>query len=576
MVVYVNDLTLEITTYFLLAIFFITIVLNIISYFHNKKIKKELAVLELNKNKIISVPLMSELSKVEALVKNEKTEEKYQLWRNRFDEIKNIELSRINDMLLEADFLLEQKNYKDLLNKVAKIEIKLYEVKTKTNFLLEEIQEITLSEERNREIITKLKSDYRELLQTFINSKEEFGFVMKSVELQFENIEKRFVKFENAMDNNDYEEVNHIVKALDDMINHMKVVVEEVPAIVLTTESLIPKKIEEINKIYEKMRENGFQLDYLNVEYNLEEINKKINNIVDRVKVLNLEEVLFELKTFLEYFDTLFNDFEREKLIRKVFEENVIEFKAKLIRLDGVMKELYKKIEETKYNYTISKEEIKLLDNLNDELIELNDSFNSLYDTTRTKSFPYSKLNKELEILNNRVLTLEEELDDLVQTLGNMQDDEKRAKEQVNNIKALLKRSKYKIRSYKLPLLPNNYFVELKEASAAVEEINKELDRKPIDIETLNTRVDTARDLAFKLYNTTNEMMKTVMLAEMAIIYGNRYRSNKEVIDEGLKRAELAFTKGEYKKSLEITINTIEIIEPGIYRRLLNLYDKKV
>ncbi|MGI6329758.1 MAG: septation ring formation regulator EzrA [Bacilli bacterium] len=571
-----NDLTLEITTYFLLAIFFITIVLNIISYFHNKKIKKELAVLELNKNKIISVPLMSELSKVEALVKNEKTEEKYQLWRNRFDEIKNIELSRINDMLLEADFLLEQKNYKDLLNKVAKIEIKLYEVKTKTNFLLEEIQEITLSEERNREIITKLKSDYRELLQTFINSKEEFGFVMKSVELQFENIEKRFVKFENAMDNNDYEEVNHIVKALDDMINHMKVVVEEVPAIVLTTESLIPKKIEEINKIYEKMRENGFQLDYLNVEYNLEEINKKINNIVDRVKVLNLEEVLFELKTFLEYFDTLFNDFEREKLIRKVFEENVIEFKAKLIRLDGVMKELYKKIEETKYNYTISKEEIKLLDNLNDELIELNDSFNSLYDTTRTKSFPYSKLNKELEILNNRVLTLEEELDDLVQTLGNMQDDEKRAKEQVNNIKALLKRSKYKIRSYKLPLLPNNYFVELKEASAAVEEINKELDRKPIDIETLNTRVDTARDLAFKLYNTTNEMMKTVMLAEMAIIYGNRYRSNKEVIDEGLKRAELAFTKGEYKKSLEITINTIEIIEPGIYRRLLNLYDKKV
>jgi hypothetical protein len=33
----------------------------------------------------------------------------------------------------------------------------------------------------------------------------------------------------------------------------------------------------------------------------------------------------------------------------------------------------------------------------------------------------------------------------------------------------------------------------------------------------LNTRVDTARDLVLKLFNTTNEMVKTSMLAEMAL-----------------------------------------------------------
>jgi len=87
--------------------------------------------------------------------------------------------------------------------------------------------------------------------------------------------------------------------------------------------------------------------------------------------------------------------------------------------------------------------------------------------------------------------------------------------------------------------------------------------------------VDTARDLIFKLYNTSNEIIKTAMLAENAIIYGNRYRTKKQYVDDGLNKAELLFIKGEYKKALELTLNTIDIIEPGIYKKLLGLYEKK-
>jgi septation ring formation regulator len=571
----VDILTLQLTTYFLLAVVLITAVLNLIQYLHGKKLKNELDTLETAKNKVINAPIMSELSKVESLVKNEKIEEKFKSWQKRFNNIKNVSVPHINDLLLEADFLLEQKKYDDILSKIADIEIKLYESRTKTHRLLKEIQEITLSEEKNRSIITNMKINYRELLQKFINDKEDYGYVTNSVELQFENIEKRFQEFEHAMDDNDYDEVSHIVKALDDMIKHMQVVIEEVPSIVLTTENLVPRKIQDVYDMYNKMKNEGYQLDYLNVEYNVEEINKKISSIKDKLKVLNLEEILFELKTFLEYLDSVFNDFEREKITRRFFEEAVIVFKARVIRLNDLMNELYNQIDETKYNYDISEQDLGSLDNLNNELKILNNDFKSLYDTIRTRSFPYSKLNKELEILTSRLSKIEERLNDIVQSIGNMKDDEKRAREQLNDINDLLKRAKYKIREYKMPIIPNNYFVELKEAQAAIREIVKELEKKPINIDVLNTRVDTARDLAFKLYNTSNEMIKTVMMAEMAIIYGNRYRSSKIQIEEGLTRSELYFIKGDYKRSLEITINAIEIVEPGIYRRLLSLYDKE-
>ena len=102
----------------------------------------------------------------------------------------------------------------------------------------------------------------------------------------------------------------------------------------------------------------------------------------------------------------------------------------------------------------------------------------------------------------------------------------------------------------------------------------KELQRKPIAIKTLNTRVDTARDLVLKLYNTTTEMVKTARLAEMAIVYGNRYRNKFEEVDKGLVDAEKAFYKGNYKESLDISIKVTSVVNENIYRKLMSVYEK--
>ena len=134
----------------------------------------------------------------------------------------------------------------------------------------------------------------------------------------------------------------------------------------------------------------------------------------------------------------------------------------------------------------------------------------------------------------------------------------------------LLKKSKYDIRKNRLPLITDNYYTELNEASEAIEEIQKELTKKPIDIETLNVRVDTARDLVFKLHNTTNDMVRLSLLAEYAIVYGNKYRSSKPLVNEALVEAEKLFFKGEYKKSLEVSIDSLDAVEPGIHKKILD------
>lgn len=564
---------------FIFTIYIVTIIILIVIFAlrnskQNKKLKESISELEKEKNLIINAPILNELSKVEALVKDDKLKYKYDNWQHKFDDIRNIYIPKVTDMLLDADDLVARKKYKELKTLLADIELKIYRLREKTNTLLSEIKEITLSEEKNRNQIVKLKNKYRGIKQDYEKNKADYKPVNNQIELQFENIEKRFQEFEIVMEKKDYDEINYLVKGITEMIDHIEYVVKEVPAILIMCNELIPGKIEDISSLYIKMTRELYQLDYLNVEYNIKETEKKVKDVLDRVKVLNLEDVVFELKTIVNYYDSLYSDFEYEKICKKTFESNVKSFKTKLIRTNKIISNLMGQIDSLSETYDLKEDDIKRLNIINDETRKIKDSYNNLMDCSKNHTFPYSKLVKELDVLMIKVSKLEESLNYDLKTIGSMKDDEIRAREQLDSIKNLLKKAKNRIRLYNIPVIPDNYFVELQDASDAIKEIQKELSKKPINIETLNIRVDTARDLVFKVFNTTNSLLKTIVMFEETFVYGNRYRSYKEKVNEGLNFAEKLFFKGEYKKALEVTMNAIDYVEPGIHNKIMKAYNE--
>ena len=570
-----NEITLISIIISLTALITIITVIYIIRSIKNRKIKKTLENLDIEKNKIDSAPIIPELSKIESYLKNEKLEIMYNEWKERYDSIKYIQIPRIADMLLEADFTLSQADYKSTLYKIAKLEMEIYKVRTNAEFLLGEIMDVTSSEERNRALVTKLKTKYRELYEKFTASESEYGTISETISLQFENIAKRFESFERAMEDNQIIEINQIVNSIDEMLSNMEVVMEEMPTIVIMACALIPNKIKEMEHLYDDFVTKGYPLDYLNVEYNIEEANKKINDILDRAKILNMEDSILELKVLYEYFEGLYNDFEKEKINRRTYEETTKSFKRKLDGTNKLVSEIFNQIGDIKSVYDLNEKDVDLLNLVKEDLNKLNEDYNSLSTHTGNNTFAYSKLNKELEVLVVRLSAIEEKLDSTLDVIGGMKEDEVRARQQLEEIKVILKNAKAKLRDYNLPIIPDTYFVELGEAQTAIKEIVLELDKKPITIEVLNTRVDTARDLSLKLLSKTKEMTKTAIFAEMAIVYGNRYRSSYDELDKGLNYSEMLFYKGEYQKSLESTINLLNKVEPGIYNKLLGYYAKE-
>ncbi len=562
-------------SYYLASVIIIIIVLNKINKKDRNKYLKIINELEKNKNLIISSGILTELNNANNLVNNKEMQEMYDDWKKRFNYIKEVEIPKITDSLIEIQDLFDNKKYKDLNKLLAKTELNIDYVKTKSNYLLNEIKKVTTSSSRSREEILKLKQKYREIITKYNNNKSDYSIINGPIELQFENVDKLFSHFEVAIDENNYQETSKVLNALNDIVGNLDLIIKESPSIILLGTKLLPSKMQDVYVEADKLRKDGYNLDYLNIEYNYEEANKKIADVLERINVLNIEDSLLTLKTLLDYFDGLYGDFEKEVKAKKSFKELTRSILVRSNKYERINNELRKRGKQFIYSYDLTEDDIKILDILKEEIKEIKHDYDEIIEASRSKKYAYSRLDKEMKELNTRLSKCGNNLEYALHNLGSLKEDELRANDQLEEIKSILKRAKYKISSYKIPVVPRRYYIELSEASVAIKNVVTELEKKPISIKTLNIRVDTARDLVLKLYNTSNEIIRTAQLAETSIVYGNRYRSINKGIDDALTNSERFFNNGEYKNSLEYTINAINRIEPDFYQKLKETLENK-
>ena len=559
-------------TYYIVSVLIIIIVLNKINKKGKNKYKQEIEELERDKNQIISSDIMSSLQTVEEFVNNDLMQEVYNNLRTRFDVIKKEDIPHITDNLLKLEDLYDSKKYKELNKLLGTVEFDIYLVKAKSDYLLKEIKKITLSKGKNREIATSLKTRYRLVLNEYNNHKIEYTYISK---LQFENIDKLFSSFEVAMEGNNYSEVNKIIKALDNMIGNLELVIKEGPSIILMGTKLIPRKIEDIKSIKDSMERSGYNLDYLNIDNSIKDANKKIATALEKINVLNITDSSVELKTILDYFDNLYNEFDKERLAKKTFDDEMRSVLVRANKLERNNNELRRKTSDYKYSYDITDSDLDILEEISKELKDIKKNYEVIVSHHRNKTVAYTRLSKEMQKLDRALDEVAEKLNTFYDTFGNLKEDELEAREQLDQIKEVLIKAKCKLNEYSLPMVPDYYYTYMAEAKEAIDDVKVELNKKPISIKTLNVRVDTARDLAIKLYNTAKEVVKSAYMAEMSIVYGNRYRSLNNNLDIALIKSENLFFKGEYKKSLECSINAIDLIEPDYYKTLRSTLEKK-
>ena len=535
-----------------------------------KKLLNRVNELEIKKNNLDSLPVMVELSKIEDIAKSEQLEEKISEFKIRYQEVKEVKLKKLNDIIIDLDVTVEKRNIKEYINKYSDAEIILDEAEYSLNNILDEIDEIASYEEKYRDIITKLKAKYRFLEHTYTEKETMFKDLKDVIKMQFENVAKRFNDFDKVMEEKLYNEIVLVVKSIDAMIDNLDIVIKEVPDILLLLDDLIPGRINDLKQEYNKMQEEGYPLGYLNFDSNISDIEKRENDILTRAKVLNITDSLFDLRIILEYLDSLFKDLEDEKSAKAKFDGLDEIFKEKSKKLDKIVKDIYAQLDDIKAMYHLNEKDLEIIDKLNLKLSVIIKDHKKLYRDIKKREDSYKKHNITINELMSRLNGVSNEFDTALRTLGSFYEDEQRAHAELLNMNELLKKCKNSVRNYKLPIIHDNYFIEMDEANEAISEVKKEINNKPIVIKDLNMRVETARDLTLKLYATTNEMIKYAYFSEILMVYGNKYRDNKDV-DRGLAKAELLYYKGNYQESFNLLLKVIKVVDNELITKINKL-----
>lgn len=553
----------------LIIIFVIALGIFLFIYLRRRKKNKLISGindLEFKKNELEGLPVLTELTKIEEIAKSEQLEEKVNEFRDRYNDAKK-RLSDITERLVTLDDYVSNREFKEYYDKYSEIESDLYEIEEELNQILVEIEDIASYEEKYRDIVTKLKVRYRTLEKVYANKEESFGDIKKVIKMQLENIEKRFGDFDLVMEEKLYNEVILVVKSIDTMIDHLGIVMDELPDILLLLNDLIPGRIEDLKIEYDKMVEEGYPLEYLDFPTNIEKIEKRKNDIMDRAKVLNITDSLFDSKVILEYLDGLFKDLEVERNAKKTFDLNNEEFAKRLKLVDTAIKDVYNQMDDIKALYGLKESDLEVIDNLSLKTSSLNKDYKKLLREVKKGKNSYVKENIDFNVLIVNLDRLSDEVDKSIKSLGSMYEDEVRAREELESMNELLVKCRSRVRNYRLPIIHENYFIELSEAEEALEAVKQELESKPIIIKTLNMRVETAHDLIFKLNIRTNDLIKYAYFTELMIVYSNKFKKEKG-LSEDLSKVEFLYSQGDYKGSYDLCLKIVDKINPNSSKKI--------
>ena len=91
---------------------------------------------------------------------------------------------------------------------------------------------------------------------------------------------------------------------------------------------------------------------------------------------------------------------------------------------------------DIKYSYDLSDDEVSVIVEIKQEIMSIRASYDKIVDVGRSKMLAYSKLAREMEIINSKLIKTEEKLNGALKNLGSLKE---MNLEHVNNLMKLKK-----------------------------------------------------------------------------------------------------------------------------------------
>ncbi len=524
--------------------------------------------LEAWKIDLLDRPILDEMSKVKQLNMIGQTEELFEHWRNQWDDVVTVKLPDLEEMLFDAEEYIDRYRFKKAKEVQQAIDTKLQETEDQIKKILEELHELVGSEEKNRVEIEQLKDQYRESKKMLLAHRHSFGNAEKHLEEKLNDVSQKFHEFDEKTELGNYLEAREVVLLIKSQLDSIKHNMDLIPQLLIECQSLIPNQLSDCIEGQREMTEKEYYLEHINVEEEIKRLEEKLAENLTLIEAIEIEKAEEGIKEIKERLDILFDLLEKEVHAKHFVVKNEQVAFELLSSAQKENKNLSNEVMQVQQSYQLSDGDFETQRQLEKELSTVYKHYEILVEKLKLNETAQTALSDELNTIKEQLDAICEGQQAFALKLQALRKDELEARETVQELTKKVGETLRLVKKNNVPGLPADYHYLVEDTNESIQNVRYQLEEKPLNISALNQYLEMAVLTVEKLINTTYELIENVTLAERAIQYGNRYRSQFPSIAKGLANAENAFRQYDYQEALEQVAASLETIDPEALKRI--------
>ncbi len=474
--------------------------------------------------------------------------ETYNSFLRRFQNIYEIDdkfaISKIN----QAKTMVTQKQYKNIKNVIDEARKAVAVLEDNVNALDKQLYEVIKPEEEARQAILKLKESYRAVKQTFYASSNDLEFVLSSFNKAFDKLDKYFSDFETHIDSAEYDEANALLPQISAVVNALKNVLGVMPNLCILINKILPDKIEELNDKYRVLETSQYPLFHLSFRNRCDDWNYRLSSLKRQLIDLDVSNVSQECDKIQDEIDELTVLLDKEVEDKEFFKSNQAQAYQNVLNLDNSFLKVCSAFPKVREYYKVDEDQETKFEELKDSMNKM-DSSKRILDTYVHSSTPqpYSLLRSKLEAMMNDYEAALDANKGFLSYVDSLKTSSEEAYSMVFDYYYRLREAEKTLSSMNLPDFSSQYKEQIDHCYELLNDIDKEIKVKPIDVASINMKVEDLKSNASLLFDEIDTKYRECQLAESAIVYANRDRNQQTEVNNRLTELESKFFEGDFE-----------------------------
>lgn len=483
----------------------------------------------------------------------------YNNYSKRFKHIYDIDDKFAEGVIKQLNALVASKQYRNI-KKVIIEGRKAVEIVEKNVLELDaELRALIKPEEEARQIILKLKEDFRSVKQIYYANSSDLEMASSSFEKVFKKVEKQFEDFEAHVESAEYEDANTIIPTISKVLGVLHEVLDEMPKLCVLVNSILPEKIRNLTEEEEKMAAGKYPLHHLLVQQAINSYNARLDAM--RKKLLNLdtngiEEMSSQIQIEIE---EMIDNFQKEIEAKEFFNQNCDIAYQNVLELEKTFLRLCSIIPEMNRVYAIEDSDNARIESLRENVNKLGSAKRSLdtYIHSSTKQ-PYTLLKNKLDDLISDYDLVLEGVNSFRVFLDGLKSSSEEAYTMVFSYYYRLKQCEALIRRINIPEHGAKHAAKIATCYELLNEIDRQIKTIPIDVAFINEKVEELKTTANSVCEDVEKEASVEQLAESAIVYANRDRMHQNDVHRQLNICEKEFYQGDFDRAYHDAVDLLK------------------